>query len=444
MVVAEPQTVAPGALPQIGGWQSIGELRALQAEQVPLVLARAGRAPFYRGRLRGIGSSGGELGDLPITTKEDLYKAYPYGLCAIERSRVASYFESSGSEGKPIAAFCTEGDWQDLAERYARKSCGMGADDVLFVRTPYALGLAGHLAQRAGHLRGAMVIPGDNRTSVMPYTRVIRVLHDLGVTLTWSNPTECLMWAAAATHAGLDPQRDFPALRAIFVGGEPLTSARRQRIADIWGVPVIDEYGCTEVGSLAGRCPYDELHLWADRVLPEVREPSTGRLGAEGRGELVVTPLFLEAMPLVRYNLRDLVEVSHRDCRCGWHLPVVNVLGRGAQGYPVGGRQVTQAAVESVIFSLPIELGVLFWRARADCDALYLQMEVPGTSAEAARRLVADAVEEALGVPLALEILRPGDLVPEELLASPRHSQKPRSLYGPGESWSDALLFGGR
>jgi phenylacetate-CoA ligase len=444
MVATEPRMPATGSLPQIGDWQSFDELRELQDRQLPLVLERARRAPSYEGRFDGVTLSGHGLGPLPLTTKEDLYEAYPRGLCAASGARVASYFESSGSEGRPIAAFYTETDWQDLAERYARKSCGIDPDDVFLVRTPYALGLAGHLAQRAGHLRGATVVPGDNRTSVMPFARVVRVLHDLGVTLTWSNPTDCLMWAAAARHAGLDPRHDFPALRAIFVGGEPLTPARRRRIADIWGVPVIDEYGCTEVGSLAGRCPHDQLHLWADRVLPEVRDPATGELGAEGRGELVVTPLYLEAMPLVRYNLRDLVEVTQRPCPCGWQLPVIDVLGRGAQGFPVAGTTVTQAQVESIVFSLPFELGILFWRARAEADALHLQIEVDDDRAADAREAVTDGVERTLGVPLALDLLSPGGLVPTEVLASPRHSQKPRSLYGPGESWTDALLFGGR
>src|SRR5262249_2348943 len=142
-----------------------------------------------------------------------------------------------------------------------------------------------------------------------------------GVTLTWSNPTDCLMWAAAAERAGLSPGRDFPQLRTIFVGGEPLTPARRARISEIWGVPVIDEYGCTEIGSLACRCPHDVMHFWADRVKAEVYDADTDTISSRGVGELVLTPLYLEAMPLIRYNIHDLVELSDVECECGWQLP---------------------------------------------------------------------------------------------------------------------------
>jgi phenylacetate-CoA ligase len=313
------------------------------------------------------------------------------------------------------------------------------------VRTPYALGLAGHLAQAAGRLCGATVVPGDNRSSVMPYSRVVRVMHDLGVTLTWSNPTDCLMWSAAAQHAGLDPRRDFPALRAIFVGGEPLTPARQLRISQLWGVPVVDEYGCTEVGSLACRCPHGALHFWADRVKAEVYDPVSGEISATGTGELVITPLHLQAMPLVRYNLGDLVELAEIDCPCGWHLPVIRVLGRGAQGYPVAGERVNQAQLETVIFTLPIEFGVLFWRARAERDRLHIQVEAGHRVAEAVREAVREAVTEsvrrACGVPVEVDVLAPGALVPEDVLAGTQHSVKPRSLHGPDEDWSQALVF---
>jgi phenylacetate-CoA ligase len=430
------------ALPQIGDWSSFAELEALQDKQLGQALGRAARSPFYVkhfGRTTPVPAD--DFAELPMTTKADLHDNYPYGLLAVPPERLATYFESSGSEGRPTPAYYTDEDWQDLADRYARKPDGIHPSDVFLVRTPYALGLAGHLAQAAGRLRGATIVPGDNRSSVIPYSRVVRVLHDLGVTLTWSNPTDCLMWAASARRAGLDPGRDFPNLRTIFVGGEPLTSARRERISQIWGVPVIDEYGCTEIGSLACRCPQDVMHFWADRVKAEVYDAETGVISSRGIGELVLTPLYLEAMPLIRYNIHDLVELSDIECGCGWHLPVIRVLGRGAHGYPVGDTVVNQFLVENMIFTLPIELGVLFWRARAERDRLHIQVEAEDDRAQAVRAAVATAVVRDFGVPCDLEVLRPGSLVPDDVLASRRHSLKPRSLYGPGENWAQALVF---
>ncbi len=138
-------------------------------------------------------------------------------------------------------------------------------------------------------------------------------------------------------------------------------------------MPVVDEYGCSEIGSLAGRCPADNFHLWADRVKPEIYDEHSGTVQPSGIGELVLTPLYLEAMPLVRYNVHDRVELSYEDCECGWKLPLVTVLGRAGQGYPVGdSARITQIELEEIVYSLPAELGVLFWRARAEPDRLHI------------------------------------------------------------------------
>ena len=421
-------------LPQLGEWSSAGELRALQEAQLPETLSWAARSPFYRSRL----AAGHELSELPLTTKQDLRDNYPYGMLAVERERLATYHESSGTAGMPTPSYYTAEDWVDLAERYARKWVGISSNDTFLVRTPYALMITGHLAHAAARLHGATVVPGDNRSLAMPYSRVIRVLHDLGVTLTWSMPTETLLWAAAARAAGLDPSIDFPALRSLFVGGEPLSDARRKRISEIWGVPVVEEYGSTETGSLAGECQHGRMHLWADRAIFEVYHPQTGELTADGTGQLVVTPLFREAMPLLRYNLEDNVEVSLDDCPCGWRLPSVRVLGRSAFGYPVTGVKITQNRLEDLVFELPAEHGVLFWRGRAEADVLRVQIEaLPGQEAAACAALGA-SIKATFGVPSQVTA---GTLVPREVLTAVQDVVKPRSLFGPDEDWDKALLY---
>ena len=225
-------------------------LQSLQTDRLRSLLAYlTERVPLYRERLAGVDPGGiaslDDLASLPFTRKDDLREAYPFGFLAVPRERLATYHESSGTTGVPTASYYTEDDWADLTHRYARKRVGIGAADVFLVRTPYALMITGHLAQATARRAGATVVPGDNRSLAMPYARVVRLLHDLGVTLSWSLPTEPLLWAAAARWAGHQPGRDFPALRALFVGGEPLTAARRARIAEIWAVPVVEEYGST-------------------------------------------------------------------------------------------------------------------------------------------------------------------------------------------------------
>lgn len=432
-----------GRLPRLGDWSGPDQLATVQDAQLPQTLAQAARSPFYRRRFGGAGAPTDRAGlaDLPLTSKRDLRENYPFGMLAVPREQLATYHESSGTAGSPTPSYYTERDWTDLAERFARKWVGIAPADTFLVRTPYALMITGHLAHRAARLCGATVVPGDNRSLAMPYSRVIRVLHDLGVSLTWSMPTETLLWAAAARAAGLDPATDFPALRALFVAGEPLSPARRRRIGEIWGVPVVEEYGSTETGTLAGECPEGRLHLWADRLLFEVYDPATGRVTPDGVGQLVVTPLFREAMPLLRYNLEDDVEVSYDDCPCGWRLPAVRVLGRAALGHPVAGRNVTQSGLEELVFGLPADFGVLFWRARAETELLRIELEVREDARAAAGAALTEAVRAKYGVPCQVVPLPEGTLVPHRTLTAVHDVVKPRTLFGRDEDWDKALLY---
>ena len=429
-------------LPQIGQWRSAAELAALQDDQLALMLKWAQRSPFYQTRFgTEFPTDRAGLSAAPLTTKQDLRDNYPYGMLAVRKADLATYHESSGTAGQPTPSYYTAEDWIDLAERYARKWVPITPDDMFLVRTPYALMITGHLAQAAARLHGATVVPGDNRSLAMPYSRVVRVLHDLGVSLTWSMPTETLLWAAAARAAGHNPGTDFPSLRALYIGGEPLSLARRRRISEIWGVPVVEEYGSTETGSLAGECQHGRMHLWADRAIFEVYDPETGRISRDGSGELVVTPLYREAMPLIRYNLADNVEVSYADCECGWLLPSIRVLGRAAFGYPVGGAKITQNTLEDLVFELPVAYEVLFWRARADADRLRVQIEVPDASRDAACAALTDAIRRTYGVDSEVTGVSPGTLVPHRVLTAVHDVVKPRSLFGADEDWDKALLY---
>jgi phenylacetate-CoA ligase len=431
------------SMPQIGDWSSIDELTELQQKQLPQIMKWAKRSPFYQARL-GTGpypTTLSEFSGLPSTSKQDLRDNYPFGMLAVPKARLATYHESSGTAGQPTPSYYTAEDWVDLAERYARKWVEIDQDDIFLVRTPYALMVTGHLAQAGARLRGATVVPGDNRSTAMPYSRVVRVLHRLGVTLSWSMPTETLMWAAAAKAAGLEPGRDFPALRALFIGGEPVSTSRRRRISEIWGVPVVEEYGATETGSLAGECPSGRLHLWADRAIFEVYNPLTGKATSTGAGQLVVTPLFREAMPLLRYNLGDDVEVSYDECDCGWHLPTVRVLGRSAFGYTVGDKKVAQFQLEELVFQLPAGFEVLFWRAKAHPSRLDVEIEVPDEHREDACSMLRRAIGAELGVECLVRGVSPGGLVSRDALVNIQDVVKPRGLFGPDEDWGKALVY---
>lgn len=422
--------------PGLGAWDGFAGLTELQDRLLPATLAAAAASPFYRRRRDGVPAGRAELAGYPLTTKADLRDAYPFGMLAVDRSRLATYHESSGSSGTPTASYYTAADWTDLIDRYARMHVGIGPDDTFLVRTPYALMLTGHVAHAAARSRGATVVPADNRSLATPYAKVVRLLHDLDVTLTWSLPTDTLLWAAAAEAAGLRPGRDFPALRALLVAGEPLSPARRARIEHLWRAPVVEEYGASETGGLAGECPHGSLHLWADRAIFEVLDPATGRTTADGTGELVVTLLFREAMPLLRYHIGDHVEVSYRDCPCGWTLPTVRVLGRSGIG---GG--LTPYALEDVVFRLPADYGVLFWRARHAPPRLRIQIEVAERHRAAAVHELTLTVGLAFGIDAEVEAVPPGTLVPPALLTAMPDVMKPRGLFGADENWDTALRY---
>lgn len=430
---------------QLGDWENLEQLQRMQRAQLPLVVDRARRSPFYRQRFAGRATpcSADEYVEfftsLPLTSKQDLRDQYPFGLLAVGKDLLATYHESSGTTGEPTSSYYTAEDWIDLAQRYARKWVGISASDIFLVRVPYALVIAGHVAHAAARLCGATVVPADFRSLATPLPRVVRVLHDLGVTLTWSSPTEALMMAAAARAAGYRPAQDFPALRALFVGGEPLTSARRRRIGEIWGVPVVEEYGSTETGTLAGQCPSGRLHLWADRALFEVYSPATGTLSSQGRGQLVVTPLYAEAMALLRYNLADDVEVSYSGCDCGWLLPTVQVFGRSAATYPVGSTTVAAHQLEQLVFTLPLECEVMFWRAKAEPNLLRVELEVPDEHRRQAVQHLAAAIDREIGVPHEITGLPLGTLTQLGSQTTQRDALKTRSLFSVEEDWNKAV-----
>jgi phenylacetate-CoA ligase len=328
-----------------------------------------------------------------------------------------------------------------MVDRFLRNPIPMTADDTLLVRISYALVMAAHLAHQAGLTAGATVIAADARTLTSPYPSLVRIMRDAEVTLTWSTPFECLVWSAAARVAGHRPERDFPALRAFYTAGEPLGPARRARISEIWGgVPVLDVYGSTEIGSVSGTCPAGAMHFWADRLLPEIHDPETGTFAREGTGHLVVTTLYQEAMPLLRYDLEDNVELRYEPCACGWKLPTIKVFGRTGHDYEIAGGRLSAAQVEETVFELPARYGVLFWRGQAHADRLVVQFEVEPEHAAAARTELRDLLARKFGVPCDVEPVAAGTFVPQELLTGRRRIVKPRRFFGPGEDWDDAIV----
>ena len=411
--------------------------------QLRRVVEQARKAPFYRETLRGLAKCEGasEWQRVPFTTKDDLRNAYPFGLLAVAQEAVASYHESTGTSGEPTASYFTESDWDDVASRFLRNGIGIGPGDWVLIKTPYALVTTAHQMHRAARSVGATVVPADNRSLNMTYAKVVRLLKDLPITVAWCLPTEVMLWAEAARSLGLDPATDFPKLRAFLVAGEPMSAARRKRLEKLWGSKrIFQDYGSTETGSLAGECVAGAMHLWTDRIDCEVIDQG-GQARAFGSGELVVTPLFREAMPLIRYRLADAVTIAATECPCGSRLPTIVVHGRRAAAVPIGACHLQQMDVEEVVYSLPALFGVLFWRARARRDVLEIEVETAHPRDSAVCDELAHEVFVRLGVRAEVVARAVGELYPRELLTQAAPFVKPQYLFHDGESWDRAIHY---
>jgi len=420
-----------GDFPEVGEWADFAGLREIWEARLPETVDRARRSGFYRDRLGDAPAvCVDDLPGLPFTTKADLRANHPYGMVAVPRRRLAAYHESSGtSPGRATGSFHTARDWAEMLDRFGRGRHDLTDADTVLVRVPYAMVTIGHQVHAAARAAGSLVIPADARSTAMTYRRVLGLLRDLDVTVAAALPTEPLLWAAAAGMLGEDPRAFAPALRMLIATGEPLSGARRRRIAELWGCDVTVSYGNSECGSnLAGECPEGNLHLWADRYLPEILDPATGRTSTAGRGRLVLTTLFREAMPLVRYDTGDAVELAYDGCPCGWALPRIRVLGRWEHAVEAGGRRVFVSEVEEAVYALPVEAGVLFWRATGGAGRLRVTVEAHGPESADAVPALRGELDRRFGACADAAAVPPGTLVPIEELTRDSHIAKPRYL----------------
>jgi phenylacetate-CoA ligase len=285
----------------------------------------------------------------------------------------------------------------------------------------------------AARVRGATVIPADNRSGNMPYSRVIRLLRELPVTVTWCLPTEALIWAYLIKQRGMNPATDFPHLRALVVAGEVLSPAKKTALERIWGgKQIIEDYGSTETGSLGGECRHGNLHTWSDRVFFE----TCGTSGAvtEGEGSLVVTPLFREAMPLVRYDMEDQVRLGAR-CTCGSDRTRIEILGRKSQfvATPAGGFYPKD--LENCVYSTGGE--VWFWRARMRGPKAEVEVCGPGVS----EQRLTERLREILNVQAQVRLVPASRFVNENWLADEPVMQKPRFVFSADEDWNKSLTY---
>jgi len=336
------------------------QLEALQLERLQKKVAEVyERVPFYRQSFRQAGltpadiRSLDDLSRLPFTTKQDFRDNYPFGLLAVDREKVIRVHASSGTTGKPVVVAYTRNDLDMWAEMMARTltAAGVGSGDT--VHNAYGYGLfTGGLGVHYGAERiGATIVPVSGGNT----KRQIMLIYDFGSTALTCTPSYSLFLAETALEMGVD-MRQSPLKVGIF-GAEPWSFRMRDEIEEKLNLLALDIYGLTEIlgPGVAQECPFKKgLHIFEDHFLPEIIDPMTGDVLPPGhRGELVITTLTKEALPVIRYRTRDISSLDPEPCPCGRTLVrMQKVTGRTDDMLIVRGVNVFPSQIESVLLEV--------------------------------------------------------------------------------------------
>ena len=337
-------------------------LEQFQLERLQETVRRvAQRVPFYREKFAELKlqpeqiKSLADASRLPFTTGADLRAIYPDGLLAVSREEPVRLHTSSGTTGKPKAIFFSRNDVNNAAELIARSltATGVTRQDVFQNMMSYGLFTGGLVMHYGAEKVGCLVIPAGPGTS----ERQLMLMQDFGTTAIHILPSYALYFANFLEQKGLDPRRDL-ALRKAFVGAEPHTEETRQRIEQALGIEVYNSYGLTEMNGpgVAFECEHKAgMHLWEDFFLLEIIDPKTGTPLSDGEtGELVLTTLRREAMPLLRYRTRDITSVICAPCPCGrTHRRLNRITGRSDDMLIIRGVNIFPQQIERVLMATP-------------------------------------------------------------------------------------------
>jgi len=341
---------------------SRAKLAALQLRRLRQTVRNAyANVPFHRRRMRSIGIEPGDirsledLAGLPFTVKGDLRDHYPFGLFARPREKLARLHASSGTTGKPTVVGYTAKDLATWSNLMARSMACAGARPGDVVHNAYGYGLfTGGLGAHYGAERlGATVVPMSGGAT----ERQIVLIQDFGARVLCSTPSYALAIAEVAEKEGVDLRKS--RLRIGLFGAEPWSEAMRKEIQARLGLKAVDLYGLSEILGPGVACECEEaqagLHGWEDHFIFEVIDPDSGKPVPEGEpGELVITTLTKEALPMLRYRTRDITRLSSERCECGRsHRRIRRITGRNDDMLIVRGVNVYPSQIEAVLVGLP-------------------------------------------------------------------------------------------
>jgi len=428
MEMKQIQTIYPGA-PESAAVEraSRRQVRQWQEERLVSLYQRAWKhIPFYRERWEEQGLRADDIrvlsdvSKLPVISKRDfesdLTAQPPFGTYQGDFSAIRVQ-ASSGSSGNPKPFFQTRNDWEVITNLWSRRfyAQGVRAGDIFQVVFTYSLFIAGFTSTEGAMKLGALVVPAGSG-AVTPSERQVRLLLDWGATVITGTPSYILHLADVAERMGMDLKRDFK-LRIGIHTAEPMTEAARRSIERRWGIKAYDNFGSVETGAPTFECPEQNgYHINEDAYIFEILDRDTMMPVEPGQdGVVVVTSLFKEAAPVIRYNLEDISSIIDDPCPCGRTFRrLMKIKGRASEMLKVRGVPFYPTGVEGVLEGFP-ELTreyrlVLDRVGQQDRVTVQVERRRDAGDMNSLRERLERALKVATGLAMNTELLAVGDL----------------------------------
>ena len=373
------------------------QISALQLERLQATVRHCMNSPFYKKRFEEIGlkpediKSLDDIRKIPFTTKADLRDTYPFGMASVPLRECTRLHSSSGTTGTPTVILHTKKDLEEWANQVARNlwMVGLRPNDVFQNSSGYGMFTGGLGFQYGAERMGMLTIPAAAGNSL----RQIKFMTDFGTTALHAVPSYVTRLYEVMQSAGVDPRKDTK-LKVLAIGAEPHSEEQRRRIEEMMGVKAYNSFGMSEMcGPGVGfECQEQNgLHFWEDYYIVEIVDPETLEPVADGEiGELVLTTLCREAMPLLRYRTRDLTRVLGRSCPCGRnHVRIDRMRGRSDDMMVLRGVNIFPIQIEKILMTFP-ELAsnyLITLTTDADNDNMTVEVELEELFTDDFRRL---------------------------------------------------------
>ena len=340
-----------------------GEMEALQLARLQETVNRVyEKVPAYRAKMVEAGVKPSDirtledLAKLPFVTKQDMRDTYPFGLFAVEKEELVRIHASSGTTGKPTVVGYTKNDLDMWTECVSRVACAGGASKSDVAQICFGYGMfTGALGLHYGLENiGAAIVPSSTGNT----EKQLMYMKDFGTTLLVATPSYALRIAEVASQIGMDVKKDLN-VKIGLLGSEMLTEAMRNEMHKYWGEEMIvtSNYGMSELmgPGVSGECEYlDGMHINEDFFIPEIIDSKTGKVLPRGeKGELVITCIKKEGLPLIRYRTKDITRLLYEPCKCGrTTVRMENLSGRSDDMLKIRGVNVFPSQIEEVLLAI--------------------------------------------------------------------------------------------